>query len=322
MLATIRVKGGTEEQKRIFYTALYHTMIDPRNFTDVDGHYIGGDGKIHTSIGFTKRTVFSGWDVFRSQMPLQSIINPEVVNDLLMSLTTLAEESGNHYYERFELLNAYSGCMLGNPALSVLADAWVKGIFKGDKEKAYTYADNTARLFGNTERGYTPYSISKTLEYAYTEWCMARMAIDLGKTEDMVKYLKLSRSYKNLYDKEKHAFRPRKEDGSFIKWPQRGKLQEGYGCTECNELQQGWFVPHDIEGMVELMGGIQQTVADLDSMFAHTPHNFCGMYITIMLTNQFIMFPFYIIDWENLGKHNIGLGLFANMLTMIKWRDW
>lgn len=151
---------------------------------------------------------------------------------------------------------------------------------------------------------------------------MARMAIDLGKTEDMVKYLKLSRSYKNLYDKEKHAFRPRKEDGSFIKWPQRGKLQEGYGCTECNELQQGWFVPHDIEGMVELMGGIQQTVADLDSMFAHTPHNFCGMYITIMLTNQFIMFPFYIIDWENLGKHNIGLGLFANMLTMIKWRDW
>lgn len=274
MLATIRVKGGTEEQKRIFYTALYHTMIDPRNFTDVDGHYIGGDGKIHTSIGFTKRTVFSGWDVFRSQMPLQSIINPEVVNDLLMSLTTLAEESGNHYYERFELLNAYSGCMLGNPALSVLADAWVKGIFKGDKEKAYTYADNTAHLFGNTERGYTPHSISKTLEYAYTEWCMARMAIDLGKTEDMAKYLKLSRSYKNLYDKEKHAFRPRKEDGSFIKWPQRGKLQEGYGCTECNELQQGWFVPHDIEGMVELMGGIQQTVADLDSMFAHTPHNF------------------------------------------------
>lgn len=105
-------------------------MIDPRNFTDVDGHYIGGDGKIHTSIGFTKRTVFSGWDVFRSQMPLQSIINPEVVNDLLMSLTTLAEESGNHYYERFELLNAYSGCMLGNPALSVLADAWVRVYLK------------------------------------------------------------------------------------------------------------------------------------------------------------------------------------------------
>lgn len=145
------VSGGTDEQKVIFYTSLYHTMIDPRIYTDVDGQYMGADGKAHKSDTFTKRTIFSGWDVFRSQMPLQTIINPVLVNDLLKSLTTMAEESGREYYERWELLNAYSGCMLGNPAISVLADAYAKGICSLDMEKAYRYADKTSRMFGNAE---------------------------------------------------------------------------------------------------------------------------------------------------------------------------
>ncbi len=275
-LSKIKVSGGTDEQKKVFYTSLYHTMIDPRIFTDVDGKYTGADGKIHSSDSFTKRTVFSGWDVFRSQMPLQTIINPRLVNDVLMSLTTLAEESGRGYYERWELLNAYTGCMLGNPAISVLADAYAKGICKLDMGKAYTYADKTSKMFGNAELGYTPgpLGISKTLEYAYTEWCMSRLAEALGKHEDAKYYAKLSQSYRNIYDKEKHSFRPRLEDGSFEPWPEEGKLHEWYGCMECNELQQGWFVPHDIQGMVELMGGTGQVIADLDTMFAKTPNNF------------------------------------------------
>ena len=133
-LAKMDVSGGTDEQKVIFYTSLYHTMIDPRIYTDVDGQYMGADRKAHKSDTFTKRTIFSGWDVFRSQMPLQTIINPVLVNDLLKSLTTMAEESGREYYERWELLNAYSGCMLGNPAISVLADAYAKGICSLDME--------------------------------------------------------------------------------------------------------------------------------------------------------------------------------------------
>lgn len=275
-LSKIKVQGGTEEQKKIFYTSLYHTMIDPRTFMDVDKKYIGADGKVHESDSFTKRTIFSGWDVFRSQMPLQTIINPRLVNDMLLSLTTMAEESGRGYYERWELLNAYSGCMLGNPAISVLADAYVKGICSFDMGKAYEYADKTSRMFGNGDLGYTPNSsgISKTLEYAYTEWCMSRLAEALGKQEDATYYAKLSQSYKNIYDKEKHSFRPRLEDGSFEAWPKEGKLQEGYGSMECNELQQGWFVPHDIPGMVELMGGTEQVIADLDTMFAKTPVDF------------------------------------------------
>ena len=96
----------------------------------------------------------------------------------------------------------------------------------------------------------------------------------MGKREDAEYYAKLSRSYKNLYDKEKHSFRPKEADGSFEPWPADGKLHEWYGCIECNELQQGWFVPHDIQGMVELMGGTEQVIADLDTMFAKTPDSF------------------------------------------------
>jgi len=112
-LSRIKISGGTEDEKTIFYTSLYHTMIDPRIYTDVDGRYTGGDYKIHnTNNKFTKRTIFSGWDVFRSQFPLQTIINPSLVSDQINSLVTLAEESGKEYYERWEIMNAYSGCML------------------------------------------------------------------------------------------------------------------------------------------------------------------------------------------------------------------
>ena len=273
-LAKIKVSGGSEEQQVVFYTSLYHTLIDPRIFTDVDGQYIGADGKAHTSKAFTKRTIFSGWDVFRSQMPLQTIIHPELVNDVLASLTSMAEESGQHYYERWEFLNAYTGCMIGNPAISVLADAYAKGICRLNMEQAYRYADNTSKRFGNGELGYTPSSISQTLEYAYTEWCMSKLAQALGKEEDAARYARLAQSYRNIYDPEKHSFRPKKTDGTFEPWPAKGKLEEGYGCVECNELQQGWFVPHDITGMVEIMGGKEQVIADLDSMFSKTPANF------------------------------------------------
>lgn len=273
-LAKIKVSGGSEEQQVVFYTSLYHTLIDPRIFTDVDGQYIGADGKAHTSKAFTKRTIFSGWDVFRSQMPLQTIIHPELVNDVLASLTSMAEESGQHYYERWEFLNAYTGCMIGNPAISVLADAYAKGICRLNMEQAYRYADNTSKRFGNGKLGYTPSSISQTLEYAYTEWCMSQLAQALGKDEDAARYARLAQSYRNIYDPEKHSFRPKKTDGTFEPWPAKGKLEEGYGCVECNELQQGWFVPHDITGMVEIMGGKEQVIADLDSMFSKTPANF------------------------------------------------
>jgi predicted alpha-1,2-mannosidase len=274
-LSKIRVEGGTEEEKAVFYSALYHTMIDPRDYSDVDKQYTGGDGKAHLSKNFTKRTVFSGWDVFRSQFPLQTIINPELVSDMLNSLTELADQTGKGYFERWEFLNAYSGCMLGNPAVVVLADAYAKRIRNYDVSKAYGYAVNSCEKFGNGSRGYTPnpLSISYTLEYAYTEWCVSQLAHALGKNDDEKKYALLAQSYRNIFDTTYHWFRPRNADGSWEVWPAEGRLKQWYGCMESNPYQQGWFVPHDIDGMVKLMGGREKVLADLANFFEKMPSN-------------------------------------------------
>jgi predicted alpha-1,2-mannosidase len=274
-LSMIKVEGGTPEQKTVFYTALYHTMIDPRIITDVDGRYPGGDGKIHKSIRFKKRTVFSGWDVYRSQMPLQTIINPSLVNDMISSLVTLASEKHKDYLERWELLNAYSGCMFGNPAVSVIADAYAKGIRNYDVSKAYNLCVGSVERFGNSSRGYAPQpnSIALTLEYAYSEWCVSQLAKWTGHASDIAKYAGRSQSYKNIFDQEKGWFRPKDSTGKWAAWPDSGRLTQWYGTFEANPYQQGWFVPHDIIGMVKLMGGKQKVIADLDHFFAKTPEN-------------------------------------------------
>jgi predicted alpha-1,2-mannosidase len=286
-LGKVKVSGGTEEEKRVFYTAMYHSMIDPRVLSDVNGQYPGGDGQTHQSSAFTKHTIFSGWDVFRSQMPLQTIINPTLVNDLINSLVELADENGTHYLERWELLNAYSGCMIGNPAVAVIADAYAKGIRGYNVPKAYQYALNTCERFGNGERGWayicnpddhsgkdyasTPFVVSNTLEDAYSEWCLSRLAAALGHPADQVKYAARSESYKNVFDTSVHWFRPRNEDGSWQAWPVEGRLKEFYGTVESNLYQQGWFVPQNIPGMVQLMGGRDKVIADLLNLFHKTP---------------------------------------------------
>lgn len=289
VLSKMVIKGGTDDERKIFYTALYHTMIDPRTFGDVNNLYIGGDKLVHESKNFTKRTIFSGWDVFRSQFPVQTLINPTVVNDMLNSLITLAEESGKGYFERWELLNAYSGCMIGNPAISVLADAWAKGIKGYDTNKAYQTALTTSERSGNEKLGFTvrsdepdsgsagiaieDLSISNTLEMSYTEWCMAQLAKSVNKDKDYEKYSKLAGSYRNVFDQEIGWFRARNEDGSWKAWPEKGRLQEWYGTVECNPYQQGWFVPHDVKGMVDLMGGREKVLADLTNFFEKVPEN-------------------------------------------------
>ncbi|GAB3931940.1 GH92 family glycosyl hydrolase [Mucilaginibacter myungsuensis] len=273
-LTKVNITGGTTEQRKVFYTALYHTMIDPRNMEDVNGMYPGGDGKPHTSTGFTKRTIFSGWDVFRSQMPLQTIINPSLVNDMISSLVTLAGEKKKDYLERWEFMNAYSGCMIGNPAIPVIADAYAKGIRNFDVQKAYDLSVGSVEKFGNGTKGYTPegLSISLTLEYAYTEWCTAQLAKAMNQTGDYQKYTERAQSYKNIFDPTVGWFRPRDKDGKWLAWdgPQT-RLKQGYGTIESSPYQQGWFVPHDVDGMALLMGGRAKTIADLEDMFNKTP---------------------------------------------------
>lgn len=274
-LNKMSVEGGTEEEKKVFYTALYHTMIDPRSMQDVNGNYIGADKKIHNDQRFTKRTIFSGWDVFRSQMPLQTIINPTVVNDMINSLVEMGDQSGKHYLERWELLNAYTGCMIGNPAIPVIADAYAKGIRNFNVPKAYQYAVNTTEKFGNGDKGYTYESagISNTLEYAFDESCLAGLAKSLGKKTDEIKYRKWSQGYRNIFDTATRWFRPKMKDGNWEPMPVEGRLKQGYGSIESNPYQQGWFVPHDVKGMVELMGGNEKVIADLSYFFEQAPEN-------------------------------------------------
>jgi predicted alpha-1,2-mannosidase len=271
-LSTITVEGATEKDKEIFYTALYHTMIDPRAFSDSDGKYIGADKKAHKTDNFVYRTMFSGWDVFRSQFPLQTIINPSMVNDEINSLIQMAEFSGNEYYPRWEFLNSYSGCMIGNPAVSIIVDAYEKGIRNYDVEKAFKYSKNSVDTFGNNTLGYTPNSISETLEYAYNDWCVGRFAESLNKPELATEYYKRSSNYKNIWDENVEWFHAKNAENNWTEW--KGKTVHGQGSVESNPYQQGWFVPHDIAGLTELMGGKDCIQKQLVHFFEKTPDDF------------------------------------------------
>jgi len=272
-LAKIDVKGGTPEQRTIFYTALYHTLLDPRTVTDLDGRYPGGDGQPRQARAFTKRSVFSGWDVYRSQFPLQTLINPTVVSDMINSLVSLADESGQGYLERWELLNAYSGCMIGNPAVSVIADAYNKGIRSFDVPKAYQLAVASCNRTGNTDTLHAM-EISETLEQAYQEWCLAQLADSLHHPQDRQKFARRAQSYRTIFDPAKGWFRPRNANGNWVAWPAKGRLDDDYGTVESNPYQQGWFVPHDVPGLVRLLGGRERVLADLTAFFEKTPANF------------------------------------------------
>lgn len=274
-LSKASVQGGTPDQKTVFYTALYHTMIDPRIISDVDGKYPGGDGKIHQTANFNKRTIFSGWDVFRSQMPLQTIINPGLVNDEINSLVTLAKEKKMDYLERWEIMNAYSGCMIGNPAVSVIADAYAKGIRNYNVPEAYRLAVGSVEKFGNGDKGFTggDLSLSLTLEYAYTDWCVGQLAKWLGKSADATKYTQRGQAYKNVFDTEKGWYRPKDDNGNWKAWPDSARTKQWYGTIESNPYQQGWFVPQDVKGMAQMMGGNAKTIADLNNFFEKAPNN-------------------------------------------------
>ena len=135
------------------------------------------------------------------------------------------------------------------------------------------YAVNSSKRFGNDPLGYTPSElcISHTLEYAYTDWCISRLATQLGKREDAALYAAKGQAYRNIFDREKGWFRPRRADGGWEPWPENARTTEWYGCIESNPYQQGWFVPHDVEGMVSLMGGREAVLRDLTEFFDKTP---------------------------------------------------
>jgi predicted alpha-1,2-mannosidase len=281
VLRKIDVEGATEEQSAIFATAMYHAMIDPRIVSDVDGSFTAADGKIRKSDLYRRRTIFSGWDVFRAVFPLMSIIDPTLVSDEINSLVDLANESGKGYLERWEIVNAYSGCMDGDPAISVINDAYQKGIRTFDIDKAYAACRQTSS--GNdheTNRpdnefylthGYVPGRVSWTLDNAYYDWCVGRMAHGMGKEEDAQMYFRRAHNYANIYDPNVQSMHAKDSNGQWAEW--KGRTTFGQGCTESNPGQQTWFVPHDVQGLINLMGH-DAFVSELEAFFEQTPNSF------------------------------------------------
>ena len=275
------------EKKVTFYTALYHSLLFPAVFSDVDGKYVGLDNQIHRAEGFTYLSDFSLWDTHRAQMPLLSLVEPQRVLNSVR--TMLAQyEQGGWLPTPQQFGNSYTNDMIGDHPVVVILDAFQKGIDDFDVEKAYEAvkknatempsSDHPSRgrvgLYDYLEYGYIPYdklreSVSRTLEYAYNDWCVAQLAKALGKTEDYEMFMKRAANYKNIIDTITGFARPKDSKGKWLD-PFNPKFV-GHGnerhYTEANAWQYTWFVPHDVQGLITLLGGREKFLNKLDSLF-------------------------------------------------------
>ncbi|HXD34104.1 MAG TPA: GH92 family glycosyl hydrolase [Pyrinomonadaceae bacterium] len=274
-LDKITALKGTDEQLTNFYTALYHTMIAPNLFMDVDGQFRGRDGKIHLSKDFTNYSVFSLWDTFRAAHPLYTIIDQKRTLDFIK--TFLAQYDYGGRLPVWELAGNETDTMIGYHSVSVIADAAAKGITGFDREKALVAMKLSAE---RSERGLDAYrtrgyismeddreSVSKTLEYAYDDWCIAQMAGGSGKEEnyeDYREFMRRGQFYRHVIDPDTGFARPRRNGGWLTPFDPR---QVDFNFTEANAWQYSFFVPHDIDGLIGLMGGREKFARKLDQLF-------------------------------------------------------
>ncbi|HMT29043.1 MAG TPA: GH92 family glycosyl hydrolase, partial [Bacteroidia bacterium] len=271
-LNRIQVEGGTRTEKVNFYTSLYHVMISPNIMSDCDGRYTGMDGKIHRMERGNMYTVFSLWDTFRALHPLYTVIDPLRAQDFVRALLQKYKESG--LLPVWELASNETGCMIGYHSVPVIVDTWKKGLRDFDSELAYEAIRKSAMqdhlgLKYYKQQGYIPAdkeneSVSKALEYAYDDWCIAQMANDLGKSEDYKLFSKRSKSFLNNYD-ESSGFMRGKKNSNWVKPFDPFEVSGIY--TEANAWQYTWFVPHDIQTMIEMMGGKKEFTYRLDTLF-------------------------------------------------------
>ncbi len=293
-LSKIIVEGNNKNDKIKFYTALYHAFLAPYLYSDVDGRYRGMDGKIHTAKDFRMYNVFSLWDTYRAAHPLYSLLDAERTKDFMRSLLAKYEEFG--VLPVWELASNETGCMIGYHSVPVLADAIMKGIKGFDYEKAYeamkrSAMQDTLGIEFVKKMCYIPRDrstdvVSRTLEYAYDDWCIAQCAKLLGKQEDYKYFITRASYYQNVFDPETKMMRGRYFDG---RWKENFDPTEPSGLgvtdfTEGNSWQYTWYVPQDVEGLIALMGGENAFITKLDSLFIvkqnekfHTPADVTGL---------------------------------------------
>ncbi|GHT34332.1 hypothetical protein FACS189434_10320 [Bacteroidia bacterium] len=274
-LNKIRIKTNDESIKRIFYTGLYHTMVAPSVFCDVNNEYRGADGKTHQGT-FTNYTTFSLWDTYRAAQPLMTIIHPEKMSDIINTMLHIYKEQGK--IPVWHLMACETDCMVGNPGVSVVADAMLKGFTGFDNDLAYEAIKTSSMLDERglkflKEYGYIPYdkepeALSKSMEYAISDWSVAQVAQKLGKTEDYDYFTERSKSYKRYFDKETGFVRGLSSNGKFREEFNPFRSIHGQGdYVEGNAWQYTWLVPHDVRGLVELFGGKEKFTEKLDSLF-------------------------------------------------------
>jgi len=273
-LGRIDVEGGTTEQKVTFYTAMYHSYLAPYLYSDVDGRYRGHDLEIHnTEAEHEIYTVFSLWDTFRALHPLFTLTQTERSSHLISSMLDMYDKGG--LLPVWELAANETWCMIGYHSIPVIADAYVKGIRDFDVEKAYEAMKKSSmqdreglnyyRQYGYIPAGMDGSSVSKTLEYAYDDWCIAVMAKALGFQDDYDNYIQRAQYYKNLFDPETGFMRGRM-NGMWV--TPFDPTEVNFMLTEANTWQYNFFVPQDVSGMMKLYGGAGGFTQKLDEMFA------------------------------------------------------
>ncbi|MCX2476535.1 GH92 family glycosyl hydrolase [Pedobacter sp. MC2016-05] len=281
-----KIQVSTSNDNKInFYTALYHSFINPTTYTDVNGEYKGLDQGIHKAEGFTNYTTFSLWDTYRALHPFFNIMQPSRSNDMVKSMIAHYDQSSLKMLPIWSHYANDNWCMSGYHSVSVLADAIIKGTYNGDANKALDACVTTAKhrdyegIGYYMDKGYIPaeksgVSVSNTLEYAYDDWAIAQLAKKLNRMDVYNEFIKRSNNWRNNYDAASGFMRPRLADGTF-KNAFDPKDTEGQGFIEGNSWNYSFFVPHDPTSLVEVMGGKKKFAARLDSLFSmHLPDEF------------------------------------------------
>lgn len=276
-LSKINITTRNDSVKKMFYTSLYRTLISPSLFVDVNGQYRGADGKIYVAKDFTPYTIFSTWDTYRAFHPLQMILNPERSADWANSLLDIAEKQGS--LPIWHLVGNETGTMVGVHSIPIIADAVLKNLKGVDPLKAYkqlrTFSERNDRgLRYVRENGWIPadkenWSVSKALEYAIDDYCIAQVAAKLGKQEDFELFTKRSGYYSNYFDRDKGFMRGKLSDGNWRKdYDPAFSLHEEADYVEGNGWQYTWLVPHDVDGLIGLFGSKEAFLKQLDKLFS------------------------------------------------------
>lgn len=284
-LSKIAVKAASRQELVNFYTSMYHAALMPTVYMDVNGEYKGLDQNVHKATGFTNYTSFSLWDTYRAFHPYLNIINPSRNADMVSSMMAHYDQSALKMLPVWSHYANDNWCMSGYHSVSVIADAIIKGVYKGDPQKALEACVTTANhrsyegIGEYIERGFIPQdknatSVSSTLEYAFDDWCIAQLALKLNRKDIYENFLKRSANWKNVFDPSIGYMRPRMSDGSFRKDFDVLKT-DGQGFIEGNAWNFSLYVPHDPEAMIQMRGGKRSFTTHLDSLFSmHLPDEF------------------------------------------------